>query len=139
MALKWTQVGTNPDGSPAFTVTADSGHVLLTGDHSRGQVAVSDGTAYDVTPQVIEVESPEHAGEISHHIGVQHEQARRHGLAPEPVIGTHPVTGEDDVLIGAPHECTELCGPNRVHQPVHAGHLGLHKSKVTAMLKMKEG
>lgn len=91
MALHWRQVGTNDDGSPRYDVQADSGHVVLTGPHSRGEVALPDGTTYDVTAEAIEVASPEHAAHVSHEIAVQHEQAGRYGLSVENPheCGTH--------------------------------------------------
>jgi hypothetical protein len=61
---------------------------------------------------------------------VQHEEAGRYGLSTDPVIGTHPITGEENVLIGAPHKCTDDCGPSKVDRVVHAEHLGLHQDKI---------
>lgn len=92
MALHWKQIGTNPDGSPQFTVTADSGHVVLTGPEARGPVVLPDGTEYDVTAQAIEVASAEHGAHVSHQIAQQHEQAGRYGLSQE-----------------SPHECGTHC------------------------------
>lgn len=95
MALLRVNVGTNPDGSPRFHYQSDgSAPVVITGPIS-GTVTTSDGTRYDVTDDVIEVESHAHAGEVSHAIGVRHETE------------IHP-----DHLDGEPfvHECTDPCG-----------------------------
>lgn len=47
------------------------GHVVLTGPIT-GSVVCADGTAYDVTPPVVEVQSPEHAAEVADLIGRHH-------------------------------------------------------------------
>ena len=119
MALKWTQIGVLPDGSPWFTVESDleNPHILLTGPEARGVVRTSDGTSYDVTAPALEVQSPEHAGEIAHLIAVQHEQAGRYSLSPEPV---HDDEGD---LVSAPHECTDGCGAFKVDRDVHVAHI----------------
>lgn len=132
MPLKFSTV-TGPDGIPRLNVEVydepEGWNLLHTGVVS-GTVRTSDGALYDVTPPSILVASAEHVGEVNHHIGVMHEESGRYGLAPEPVIGTHPVTGEENVLIGAPHKCTEGCGPFAVERVVHAEHLGLHQDKI---------
>ena len=44
------------------------GHVVVTGP-ARGAVTLEDGTTYDVSADVIEVESPDHAEEVADLIG----------------------------------------------------------------------
>lgn len=80
-------------------------HLVFTGEHARGNVVLPDGTSYDVSPAWIEVQSPEHAGLVSHLIGEQHEAAGRLGLSTEVV--TDPETG---AVVSAPHQCTDHCG-----------------------------
>lgn len=79
-------------------------HLVFTGEHARGNLVLPDGTAYDVSEPWIEVSSHEHAGLVSHLIGVQHEAAERLGFAKEPKL--HAVTGETM----ARHVCTDHCG-----------------------------
>lgn len=110
MALKWEQTGADEFGNPLFNILLDdaSPHILLTGPHSAGQLRVPDGTTYDVTPGLIEVRSQEHAGLLSHLIGVQHENAGRGGFGAERRVG---VDGPDaGLVVASPHICTELCG-----------------------------
>jgi hypothetical protein len=92
MTLTKTYLGRNEDGTPHFHSESD-GHVVVTGP-AYGQVTTSDGTAYDVSEAVIEVAGPEHAGEVSHLIGVMHEE-RGHPDHPDvPFV----------------HACTDECG-----------------------------
>jgi hypothetical protein len=93
MTMTKTYLGQNPDGTPSFHYQTD-GHAVWTGP-AYGPVTTSDGTVYDVSEPVIEVASPAHAGEVSHLIGVMHEE---HG---------HP-----DHAPGQPfvHECSDHCG-----------------------------
>lgn len=93
MAITKSYLGQNPDGSPHFHYESD-GHVVITGK-AYGPVTCSDGTVYDVSEHVIEVASPEHAGEVAHLIGVMHEE-----------------NGHPDHAAGQPftHECTGHCG-----------------------------
>jgi hypothetical protein len=44
------------------------GHVVYVGPHIDGHVTLSDGTRVNVTPHVVEAESPEHAAEIAHEV-----------------------------------------------------------------------
>lgn len=92
MAVTKTYVGLNEDGTPHFHYESD-GHVLLTGP-VYGQITTDDGTSYDVSDAVIEID-PAHAGELAHKIGVRHEE---HG---------HPDHGPDNPFV---HECSEHCG-----------------------------
>lgn len=96
MALTWTQTGVNPDGTPAFTVESDreNPHIVITGQNAQGTVELPDGTVYDVTAPVIEVDSEEHAGLVGHLIGELHEDPNRSLLANQ----------------GFQHECTDACG-----------------------------
>jgi hypothetical protein len=92
MAVTKTYVGLNPDGTPHFLYESD-GHVLITGP-IYGTVQTEDGTTYDVSDQVIEID-PAHAGDLAHKIGVYHEE---HG---------HPAHAADNPFV---HDCTEHCG-----------------------------
>ena len=70
MAITKTYLGRNPDGSPHYHYQSD-GHVMVTGK-VYGVFTVPDGTDYDVSDAVIEVD-PKHAGHLSHLIGISHE------------------------------------------------------------------
>lgn len=139
MALSYRQI---PDENGALQWTVDSDqenpHLLFTGQHASGRLTTSDGTEYDVTEPYVEIQQTQHAGELSHLIGVQHEQNQFACFASEPVYGPHPLTQEPDHLIAAPHECTDDCGAFKVTQPVHCGHLGMHRDQVAQLLPSKE-
>jgi hypothetical protein len=47
-------------------------HVVLTGP-IKGRVTLADGTTYDVSDHAVPVESPEHAAELAHLIGLHYE------------------------------------------------------------------
>jgi len=79
--------------------------VLLTGP-VKGPVTLSDGTVYDVSPDVLEV-SPEHAGELSHHIGVRHE------LEGHPDHQRRGTSEYDPLQHEYDHVCDATCGPAR--------------------------
>lgn len=83
-------------GQPRFKYVEDDpeGVVLITGP-ATGPMATSDGTEYDVTPDVIAVDSLEHAHELSHQIGVFHEE-----------FG-HPAHSDSEPFL---HLCTSQCG-----------------------------
>lgn len=91
--LTKTYLGQNEDGTPHFHYESD-GPVLITGP-VFGTFTTSDGTDYDVSEQVIEVQSEEHAGELAHLIGVHHEN------------NGHP---DHDPAIPFEHHCTASCG-----------------------------
>lgn len=95
MALKYDQIGSDEFGNPLFNITLDDANpdILLTGKHAEGEVVLPDGTRYNVTPAVIEVKSPEHAGMVSHLIATSHEETGRFGLSPDNR-----------------HVCTDACG-----------------------------
>lgn len=80
------------------TIVSD-GHVVITGT-IRGTVTTSDGTVYDVTPNVIEVASPEHAGEVAHAVSVRYEDE-----------ASHPLHANSDVPFV--HVCHAGCGKLR--------------------------
>lgn len=63
MTLQRFQIGTKPDGTPDWHYVSD-GHVVFTDPSASGPVTLNDGTTYDVTPDVIEVQSHEHAKEL---------------------------------------------------------------------------
>jgi hypothetical protein len=94
VAITKTYIGQNGDGTPRFHYASD-GHVVVTGP-AYGPVTTPDGTVYDVSDQVIEVASPEHAGEVAHLIGALHEE-RGHPDHPDPAA---PFA----------HVCTDSCG-----------------------------
>lgn len=67
------------------------GHVVLTPAHLTGHVEVGDGTRYNVTPNVIEVASPEHAAEVAHLIGQRVENEGHPGHDTDnPFVYTAP-------------------------------------------------
>ena len=72
MAVQYTHIGFNEDGTPRFHVESDvpGAHLVLTGP-IVGPVVV-DGVAVDVSAPVIEAESPAHALAISDAIGARH-------------------------------------------------------------------
>lgn len=105
MAFEQTQIGSNPDGSPIFhydylgqdgDVEGNTGGLLLTGPIT-GTVTLSDGTTYNVSPEVIE-HAAGHAGAIVHHIDRLHE-----------ANGGLPV-GPDMIRQPFVHFCTDVCG-----------------------------
>ena len=96
MTITKAYLGQNEDGTPHFRYESD-GHVVVTGP-AYGPVTTSDGTPYDVSEPVIEVASPEHAGEVAHLIGVKHEQ------------DGHPDHAPGDPFV---HECSDTCGALR--------------------------
>jgi hypothetical protein len=75
------------------------GHVL-TGP-AAGSVRLSDGTVYDVTPDVV-AHLPGHAGPLVHHIERMHELA-----------GGLPV-GKDGARVPFRHVCTDFCGAEQI-------------------------
>lgn len=78
-------------------------HLVFTGEHARGGIVLPDGTQYNVSDPWIQVASHEHAGLVSHLIGVQHEETQRLGFATAPTVGPH-----GEAL--ARHICSEHCG-----------------------------
>lgn len=112
MAHERTQIGTKDDGMPVFhydykgrpdDVEGNTGGLLLTGPIS-GTVTLSDGTVYDVTPEVIE-HAAGHAGPIAHHIDKMHEANGGIPVGPNMIrVTTH--------ADGTPwkHTCTDACG-----------------------------
>jgi hypothetical protein len=45
------------------------GHLVYVGPHITGHVTIADGTRYNVSPDVIEAASPEHAAQIADAVG----------------------------------------------------------------------
>ncbi len=75
MTITKTPIGVNADGTLRFNYDYDGhpdGGQLITGP-VNGTITLSDGTVYNITPEIIEV-APGHAGPICHHIGKIHEQ-----------------------------------------------------------------
>lgn len=64
MTLQKFQIGTEADGSPRWHYVSD-GHVVFTTPGESGERTLADGTTYDVTPDVIEVQTHEHAKELA--------------------------------------------------------------------------
>lgn len=95
MALTKQTVGYRSDGTPIESYVHDGNgepHLLITGPVT-GTITVVDGTRYDVTGEVIECASQDHARQVAHFIGLQHEETG--------VNGTNP---------GFVHTCTDDCG-----------------------------
>lgn len=78
--------------------------VLMTGP-VKGPITLSDGTVYDVSGDYIEVASPEHAGELDHHIGLRHEVEGHPDNRSRGTEEYDPLADEYD------HVCTDRCGP----------------------------
>ncbi len=94
MAITKTYVGLNENGSPHFSYVVEGDtHAVVTGP-VYGTVTLPDGTTYDVSDDVIEVASLEHAGHVAHAIGVRHQEEG------------HP---HHDPAIPFVHACTETC------------------------------
>lgn len=117
LLMKWEQIGEDEFGQPKFNLRPPVGHedepmhFLITGTHAAGEIALPNGVTYNVSPGVIRVASPEHAGLLSHHIGIQHEQAHRLGFGVERVT-------DNGLLVAQPHLCTDHCG--ELARPVDA-------------------
>lgn len=119
MAFEKTQIGTKEDGTPIFhydykgqdgDTEGNTGGLLLTGP-VFGTVALSDGTTYDVSPEVIE-HAAGHAGPICHHIEKMHEANGGIPAGPNMVrVTTH--------ADGTPwtHTCTDACGTEATPPP----------------------
>lgn len=55
-----------------MTQPVQAPHVVLTGP-IKGRLFLADGTPYDVSDYAVPVESPEHAAELAHLIGLHYE------------------------------------------------------------------
>lgn len=66
MAITKEFIGWNADGTPNISYVSD-GHVVLTGP-IKGSITTADGTEYDVSPEVVEVD-PAHADEVAQLVG----------------------------------------------------------------------
>lgn len=77
MAIKKTFLGVNEDGSPHFHYESD-GHLVLTGPH-YGLISVEDGTEYDISDPVIEVDSHEHGIQVANAIDARIASANQEG------------------------------------------------------------
>lgn len=97
MTLLKYRLGDNEDGSPHYLyVSNDPTKAAVITGPITGTVAVADGTVYDVTEAVVEVDLAHH-GEIAHAIGIRHEEEG------------HPKhRGEGDLPFF--HSCNDLCG-----------------------------
>ena len=78
MTLSKTYSHQNPDGTAHYVYASDK-PLVYTGPIS-GLVTLPDGTVYDVTEAVIEVESEEHAAHVSDAIG------KRYAVEGHPVL-----------------------------------------------------
>lgn len=93
-----TSIGTDPiTGRPLFHYASDK-PVVIVGPFIHGTVELADGTVYDVNDNAIEVDSEEHAGEVSHAIGVRFEDEG------------HPLHTAEEPFY---HLCTDHCGTVR--------------------------
>lgn len=118
MTMERTQIGSKDDGAPIWhydykghpdDVEGNTGGLILTGPIS-GKVTLSDGTEYDVTPEVIE-HAPGHYGPIAHHIDKMHEELGGVPVGPNMVRQGH--------ADGRPftHVCTDVCGAEATPAP----------------------
>jgi hypothetical protein len=85
-------------GKPLFLFqTAPDKAAVVVGPFVHGTVEIHDGTVYDVNDVVIEADSEEHAGAISHAVGVKLETEG------------HPAHDAENPFY---HLCTDHCGPD---------------------------
>lgn len=77
------------------------GHVVYVGPHIEGHVTLSDGTRVNVTPHVVEVESPEHAAEVAHEVARRLEN-EGHPLHDDETPFAYTPPGEQDQPASAP-------------------------------------
>lgn len=78
--------------------------VIYTGPHIKGSVTTSDGTVVNVSDDYVEVDSHEVAGEVSHHVGLLHEEEGH----PAHLSRNHPDYNplQDEFI----HVCNDSCG-----------------------------
>lgn len=104
MTVKYTRVGTNADGSPHFRVESDdpTKRLVYTGPYIFGPVTLPDGTVYDVSPVIIEVDAG-HELLVSDAIGARH-QADGHPLHDDDQPFVHTPSAVTHDADGAPSE-----------------------------------
>ena len=115
MPLVRTRAGTDADGRPVYNYRQDpldpTKPVVFTGP-IKGDVQLTDGTVYNVSDDWIETASAEHFGELSHHIGIRHEQDGHPDHKPRGFTGTADDPEPYNPLVDEFHHvCTSHCGP----------------------------
>lgn len=89
------------------------GHVVYVGPHIEGHVTLSDGTRVNVTPHVVEVESPEHAAEVAHEVAKRLEN-EGHPLHDDQTPFAYTPPGADDSASPAsPSASPAAVGPTK--------------------------
>ena len=110
--LPKVRIGDNPiTGRPLFHYDAGDKPVVVVGPFIHGTVTTHDGTEYRIDDDIIVVDKPEHAGEVSHAIGVRFEQEG------------HPLHTAEQPFY---HLCTDHC--ERLRRP------GDHPAQKAALL-----
>jgi hypothetical protein len=105
---------TLPDGSSRFHYQQEpidpSKPVCFTGP-AKGNYTTDDGTVYNVSDDWVEFESMQHFGEVSHKVGLAHEQDGHPTHKPRNYVPTDddptPYAPETDEFV---HVCNDLCG-----------------------------
>lgn len=73
-------IGTNEDGTPRYHYDAGDAHVVYVGRAISGSVEVN-GKQVDLSEDIVVADSPEHAADIAHAIGVH---LAKHGHPTDP-------------------------------------------------------
>lgn len=87
MAIHYDHLGTNPDGTPHFSIWSDlpDAHIVMTGP-ILGNVVLPDGITVNVSEPFIEAASQEQAIEISDAIGHRHEVEGHPDFLGDPLV-----------------------------------------------------
>jgi len=95
MTIIYTRLADKEDGTPLFDVRSDdpTKALVYTGPWIRGPVTLPDGTTYDVSPDIIEVD-------IGHELLVSHAIGERHAA------DGHPLHDPDQPFVHIPPEVT---------------------------------
>jgi hypothetical protein len=132
MALQKINVGTNEDGSPRWQYVNPDGHLVITGPIT-GEVTLADGSTVNVTPDVIEADSPEHALAVSDAIG-RHYETYSHPLHDgdqpftlTPSEVTHESDGTPSAAFASTVEAHIVAGKDSSPQGVLAALSGSNK------------
>jgi hypothetical protein len=107
MPLVRTPAGIGEDGRPVYNYRQDPPDptkVVVETGPIKGDFTLADGTVYNVSDDYVEVASAAHFGELSHHIGVRHEQDGHPGHQAR----NHP--DYDPLVDEFHHVCTPHCG-----------------------------
>jgi hypothetical protein len=114
MPLVRELAGRGDDGRPVYNYRQEpldpSKPVLYTGP-IKGDIVLAAGARYNVSDDFVECASHAHAGELSHHIGIRHEQDGHPSHKPRNHTGSvddpepyHPLRDEFH------HVCSPACG-----------------------------